>query len=156
MFIELKLIEFARMHPGIALTATFNNRTEDLIAAEVDVAVRITSTPPLDHDDTDIHSIPVQPTLQSSDYSFLAEAVRSGMRIGLLPIYVMHMPTNRDLLPILPEYRVIGQQFTLYIVTLSNRYPSPSIRALIDFLREQILARVEIWSQPDHAQFTPA
>jgi DNA-binding transcriptional LysR family regulator len=48
MFIGAKLLEFARMHPGITLNVTFNNRIEDLIAAEVDVAMRITTTPPLD------------------------------------------------------------------------------------------------------------
>jgi DNA-binding transcriptional LysR family regulator len=49
MFLGGKLLEFARTHPGITLTVTFNNRIEDLIAAEVDVAIRITATPPLDY-----------------------------------------------------------------------------------------------------------
>jgi DNA-binding transcriptional LysR family regulator len=49
MFIGAKLLEFARMHPRITLSVTFNNRIEDLIASEVDVAVRITATPPLDY-----------------------------------------------------------------------------------------------------------
>ncbi|WNC94008.1 LysR family transcriptional regulator [Paraburkholderia sp. FT54] len=48
MFIGAKLLEFAHMHPGITLNVTFNNRIEDLIEAEVDVALRITRTPPLD------------------------------------------------------------------------------------------------------------
>ena len=52
-----KLLEFARMHPGITLNVTFNNRIEDLIAAEVDVAVRITATPPLDYVARNICSI---------------------------------------------------------------------------------------------------
>jgi len=200
MFIGAKLLEFERAHSGIALTVTFNNRIEDLIAAEVDVAIRITSTPPLDyvareicsidwnlcaspdylrkhgpincpadlethtmiaspypdrrvtmelkhrHDGADVHSITVQPALQSSDYPFLAEAVREGIGIGLLPVYVLHVPGNRELVPILPEYRLIGQQGTLYIVTLPNRFPSPSTRALIDFLREEILDLARTWS----------
>jgi len=45
MFTGSKLLEFTRAHPGIALTVTFNNRIEDLIAVEVDAAIRITSTP---------------------------------------------------------------------------------------------------------------
>jgi DNA-binding transcriptional LysR family regulator len=49
MFIGSKLLEFARMHPGIMLNVTFNNQIEDLIAAEVDVALRITAKPPLDY-----------------------------------------------------------------------------------------------------------
>lgn len=48
MFLGSKLLEFARAHPGITLDVTFNNRIEDLIASEVDVALRITRTPPLD------------------------------------------------------------------------------------------------------------
>ena len=48
MFLGSKLLEFARAHPAITLDVTFNNRIEDLIAAEVDVALRITRTPPLD------------------------------------------------------------------------------------------------------------
>lgn len=49
MFIGSKLLEFARVHPGITLDVTFNNQIEDMIAAEVDVALRITATPPLDY-----------------------------------------------------------------------------------------------------------
>ena len=48
MFIGSKLLEFAHMHEGITLNVTFDNRIEDLIASEVDVALRITRTPPLD------------------------------------------------------------------------------------------------------------
>jgi DNA-binding transcriptional LysR family regulator len=57
MFIGSKLLEFARMHPGITLNVTFNNRIEDLIAAEVDVALKITATPPLDYVARNICSI---------------------------------------------------------------------------------------------------
>jgi DNA-binding transcriptional LysR family regulator len=200
MFIGAKLLEFARAHPGITLNVTFNNRIEDLIAAEVDVAVRITSTPPLDYvarnicsidwnlyasadyvekhgpiecpadlerqtlvaspypgrrvtmalrhreNEADVHTITMQPALQSSDYPFLAEAVCQGMGIGLLPVYVPHAPMNRGLLPILPQYRVAGQQNTLYIVTLPNRYPSPSTQALIDYLRDEILTLAQTWA----------
>jgi DNA-binding transcriptional LysR family regulator len=49
-FLSAKLIEFAKAHPNVTLTVTFNNRIDDLIAAEVDVALRITSTSlPLDN-----------------------------------------------------------------------------------------------------------
>lgn len=200
MFIGSKLLEFARAHPGITLDVTFNNRIEDLIAAEVDVAVKIMSTPPLDYvarnicpidwklyasagyvekhgpivcaedlerqtlvgspypgrrvtmtlthreNEADVHTITMQPALQSSDYLFLAEAVCQGMGIGLLPVYVPHAPMNRGLLPILPQYRVAGQQDTLYIVTLPNRYPSPSTQALIDYLRDEILSLAQTWA----------
>jgi len=200
MFIGAKLLEFARMHPGITLNVTFNNRIEDLIAAEVDVAVRITATPPLDYvarnicsidwnlyaaaeyvqkhgpiehpgdletqtlvaspypgrrvrmtlthrqDEADAHVIEMQPALQSSDYPFLTEAVAQGMGIGLLPAYVPHAATGRELLRILPQYRVAGMQNTLYIVTVPNRYPTPATQALIDYLRAEILSLAQTWS----------
>lgn len=200
MFVGSKLLEFARAHPGIALTVTFDNLIEDLIASEVDVALRILSTPPLDYvarhicpidwtlcasagflrehgpvthpsdlekhqligspysrerasvelrhrqNDADVHTITVPPTLQSTDYPFLTDAVRAGMGIGVLPVYVMHVPMNQDLQPILPEYRVVGRQSTLYIVTLPNRYPSPATQALIDFLRDEILELAKTWA----------
>lgn len=47
-FVGAKLREFARIHPGISLTIVFNNRIEDLIASEIDIALRIGRTPPLD------------------------------------------------------------------------------------------------------------
>ncbi|MFX1767149.1 LysR family transcriptional regulator [Paraburkholderia sp. A1RI-2L] len=199
LFAGAKLLEFARANPGIALTVTFNNWIEDLIAAEVDVALRITSTPPLDcvarkicsfewslcasadylreqgpierpadleqhalicapyggrrvpiellhrENAADTHTITVPPALESTDYPFLAEAVREGMGIGVLPDYVIHLQANRDLLPVLQSYRVVGRQSTLYIVTLPNRYPSPATQVLIDFLHDQILELAQSW-----------
>ncbi len=200
MFIGSRLLEFARMHPGITLNVTFNNRIEDLIAAEVDVAVKITATPPLDcvarnicsidwnfcasadylekhgpiecpadlerqtliaspypdrrvtmtlthrQDEADVHAITMQPTLQSPDYPFLAEAVCQGMGVGLLPAYVPYAPMSRGLVRILPQYRVAGLQNTLYIVTLPNRYPSPATQALIDYLRAEIVSLAQTWA----------
>jgi DNA-binding transcriptional LysR family regulator len=200
MFIGSKLLEFARMHPGITLNVTFSNLIEDLIAAEVDVALRITARPPLDYvarnicaidwnlyaaadyverhgpidhpadlerqtliaspypdrlvtirlthrqDEADAHAITMQPALQSSDYPFLAEAVCQGMGIGLLPAYVPYAPMSRGLLRILPRYRVVGLQNTLYIVTLPNRYPSPATQALIDYLRAEIVSLAQTWA----------
>jgi DNA-binding transcriptional LysR family regulator len=48
LFIGSMLIGFARAHPGITLHVTFNNRIDDLIAAEVDVALSVPHSPPLD------------------------------------------------------------------------------------------------------------
>jgi len=48
MFVGPMLLEFARAHPNITMSVTFNNRIQDLIAAEVDVALKITARPPLD------------------------------------------------------------------------------------------------------------
>jgi DNA-binding transcriptional LysR family regulator len=40
------LIEFKRRHPGIVLDVMFENRVEDLMRDEVDIAVRVMSEPP--------------------------------------------------------------------------------------------------------------
>ncbi|RDK08382.1 LysR family transcriptional regulator [Cupriavidus lacunae] len=42
------LLDFLARHPRVTIDVSFSNRVQDLIAAEVDVALRITSTPPLD------------------------------------------------------------------------------------------------------------
>tara|TARA_R110002020_G_scaffold50641_1_gene142823 strand:+ start:1017 stop:1922 length:906 start_codon:yes stop_codon:yes gene_type:complete len=40
------LLEFASLYPEVSLQLTFSNRIFDLVAAEIDVAIRVTSTPP--------------------------------------------------------------------------------------------------------------
>jgi DNA-binding transcriptional LysR family regulator len=40
------LLDFKRLYPGIVLDVVFENRVEDLIRDEVDIAVRIVSEPP--------------------------------------------------------------------------------------------------------------
>ncbi len=57
LFVGPKLREFARMHPGVSLTITFSNRIENLIASEIDIALRIERTPPLDYVARDVCSI---------------------------------------------------------------------------------------------------
>lgn len=47
-FIAPLLLRFGERHPGISLRVFFANRVTDLIAAEIDVALRVTSEPPLD------------------------------------------------------------------------------------------------------------
>jgi DNA-binding transcriptional LysR family regulator len=57
LFVGSKLREFARIHPGISLVITFNNRIEDLIASEIDIALRVARTPPLDYVAREVCSI---------------------------------------------------------------------------------------------------
>ncbi|MDF3833675.1 LysR family transcriptional regulator [Cupriavidus basilensis] len=56
-FLAPLLLEFADRHPGITLRVFFANRVVDLIAAEIDVALKVTSQPPLDHVARDICAI---------------------------------------------------------------------------------------------------
>ena len=48
-FVAPLLLRFAARHPGITLRVFFANRVVDLISAEIDVALKVTSEPPLDH-----------------------------------------------------------------------------------------------------------
>jgi DNA-binding transcriptional LysR family regulator len=57
LFVGSKLREFARLHPGISLAITFNNRIDDLIASEIDIALRVARTPPLDYVAREVCSI---------------------------------------------------------------------------------------------------
>ncbi|MHC8381852.1 LysR family transcriptional regulator [Pseudomonas sp. LB3P14] len=198
LFVGPKLREFARIHPGISLAITFNNRIEDLIASEVDIALRIERAPPLDcvarevcsidwilcasadyfqrrgpinhpadlasqtfiglppslettielrnrNDDTDAQLVHIQPTLQSPDYPFILDAVLEGMGIGILPIYAIRGSTAKNLQQVLPQYRIVGQLNSLYILTLPSRFPSPAKRALIEYLEKELREYAESW-----------
>jgi DNA-binding transcriptional LysR family regulator len=191
-----KLREFARSHPGISLAITFNNRIEDIIASEIDIALRIARTPPLDYvarevcsidwilsasadylrrrgpinypadlasqtfigtppsqestielrnrsDDTDAQLIHILPTLQSADYPFLLDAVLEGMGIGILPTYAVSGPAAQNLQHVLPQYRIVGQLNTLYILTLPSRFPSPAKQALMEYLIKELMEYAE-------------
>lgn len=199
MFAGEMLLEFARSHPGISLNVSFNNRIHDLIAAEVDVALKITLNPPMDcvakklcaidwrlfasadylarhgtpavpadleghalvaspypgrkvtltlanrQHPADLQSVVLNTSLQSDDFPLLAEAVSAGMGIGLLPAYVAHTPAHAEIQAILQDYKVADLGGFLYLLTLPNRYPSPSTRALMDFLSEKIGALSTAW-----------
>lgn len=49
LYLAPALIEFARHYPDVSLRVQINDFIDDLIRAEVDVALKITSTPPEDH-----------------------------------------------------------------------------------------------------------
>ena len=40
------LVDFKRLYPGIVLDVTFENRVEDLLREEIDIAIRVMSEPP--------------------------------------------------------------------------------------------------------------
>jgi DNA-binding transcriptional LysR family regulator len=47
-FVGPRLLDFQRDHPQVSLRVLFSNRVVDLIGSEIDIALRITSEPPLD------------------------------------------------------------------------------------------------------------
>jgi DNA-binding transcriptional LysR family regulator len=83
--------------------------------------------------------------LQSTDFPFLMEAVSQGIGIGLMPAYAAHAPGYETLQPLLPSYHIADMGGALYMLTMPNRYPSPSTRALIDFLCEAIAQLGKRW-----------
>ena len=201
MYAGAMLLEFAKQHPGITLNVIFNNRIQDLIAAEVDVALKITTTPPMDcvakylcpinwqlfasadyvarHNaiaqpadleqhalvaspypghrvtlklahreyENDIRTVELATALQSDDFPLLTDAVSQGLGVGLLPGYVQYMPGYAAIVPLLPDYRIADLGGNLYLLTLPNRYPSPSTRAVIHFLSEKIVALSQTWGE---------
>jgi DNA-binding transcriptional LysR family regulator len=46
MVVSHWLIDFKRLYPGIVLDVTFENRVEDLLREEIDIAIRVMSEPP--------------------------------------------------------------------------------------------------------------
>lgn len=48
IYLDKILLRFAAQHPRISLRILYNNRISDLIDAEIDVAVKVTTDPPLD------------------------------------------------------------------------------------------------------------
>ncbi|MGO4305150.1 LysR substrate-binding domain-containing protein [Cupriavidus sp. RAF12] len=75
-FIAPLLLQFAKRHPGISLRVFFANRVTDLIAAEIDVALKVTSTPPLDTVARDVCAIRWQ-LCASPDYLASIPPVRT-------------------------------------------------------------------------------
>lgn len=49
LYLTPLLLEFARSHPQISLRVAINDNIGDLISAEIDVALKITSQSPEDH-----------------------------------------------------------------------------------------------------------
>ncbi len=66
------------------------------------------------------------------------------MAIGLLPNYVTRA-TATPFERVLPGYEVGGLGTHLFILTLPNRYASPAMRALIDFVRARVSAQAADW-----------
>lgn len=49
LYLAPVLLDFARAHPAISLRVMINDFIGDLVSAEVDMALKITSSPPEDH-----------------------------------------------------------------------------------------------------------
>jgi DNA-binding transcriptional LysR family regulator len=82
----------------------------------------------------------------------LRVATLAGMGLAVLPTYAAGVDLRAGrLVPVLDEWQPVGRPAeadTLYAVYLPSRFPSPKVRALIDFLLE-MLGDVPPWDRPD-------
>lgn len=132
------LIEFKRLYPGIVLDVLFENRVDDLVRDEVDIAVRVLPEPP-----------PMLVARDLGSVRYLACASRDyAQQHGL--------PTQLDQLRTAPLITsgVVGRQLRLRAYQGEERQEIMLEPTLISehfpFLREGILAGVGIGLVPDY------
>jgi DNA-binding transcriptional LysR family regulator len=84
-------------------------------------------------------SVEVQARLISGDFAVLLESARRGMGVALLPEFVCAPAITRgELEVVLPQWSV--PEGTMHFVYPSRRGMLPGVRALVDFLAEQLPA----------------
>jgi len=132
------LIEFKRLYPGIVLDVMFENRVDDLMRDEVDIAIRVLPEPP--------------PTLVARELGavrYLACASR-----GYAAAH--GLPTRLDQLRTAPLITagVIGRQLRVAAYLGSERHEIMLEPTLISehfpFLRQAILAGLGVGLVPDY------
>jgi len=82
--------------------------------------------------------VQLEPTIISRNYSFLHEATRSGLGLGILPDYTAHADLVRgELIQTLApwNFSIFGRG--MYLLYMQNRTQTRSIRLMIDFIIER-------------------
>ena len=132
------LIDFKRLHPQVSLEVTFENRVQDLVREEIDIAVRVMSEPPS---------------------SLVARALRPVRYVACASIgYASNntMPTHPDQLRELPliTSNVIGRQLKLSAYRDAERLEvllDPTLKSEnFAFLKSAILAGIGVGLVPDY------
>jgi len=132
------LIEFKRLYPGIALDLRFDNRIDDLLREEVDVAVRVMSDPPEQMVALELASVRYV-ICASADYALAHRLPAALEDLANAPL-VTSAVSGRDLR--VSAYR--GEErseLTLHPSLASENF---------QFLREAILAGLGIGLVPDY------
>ena len=132
------LIEFKRLYPDIALELLFENRVDDLLRDEVDVAVRVMSDPPLQMVATELARVRYV-TCASVAYVGAHPMPVELEDLGRVPL-ITSAVTGRDLR--VSAYQ--GEQraeLTLHPTLASENF---------QFLREAILAGLGVGLVPDY------
>ena len=132
------LIDFKRLYPGIVLDVRFENRVDDLIRGEVDIAIRVMPEPP--------------PTLVARDMGavhYVACASRGYAQVHGLPTELEALRTA----PLITA-GVVGRQLRLRAYQGERREEVTLEPTLISehfpFLRQGILAGLGVGLVPDY------
>jgi len=132
------LIEFKLRYPGIVLDVMFENRVEDLLSDEVDIAIRIMSEPP-----------PLLVAREMGPVRYLACASRAFVQAHGLPAQVDDLRG----LPVITA-NVVGRQLRMsayrddqrQLLTLEPTLVSENFA----FLRQAVLAGIGVGIVPDY------
>jgi DNA-binding transcriptional LysR family regulator len=96
--------------------------------------------------------------LTANSSESLRVAALAGMGLAVLPTYAIGRDLRAGrLTALLPDWTPLGgpaEADTLYAVYLPSRFPSPKVRALIDFCVER-WGDVPPWDRPDHPPDAP-
>ncbi|MBW0447642.1 LysR family transcriptional regulator [bacterium M00.F.Ca.ET.228.01.1.1] len=132
------LIEFKRLYPGIVLDVLFENRVEDLMRDEVDIAVRIMSEPPQNLVARDMGSV-----------RYVACASRSFAESRGMPVRLDELRTA----PLITA-AVVGRQLRVAAYLRDERHEVLLEPTIISenflFLRQAVLAGLGVGILPDY------
>ncbi|CAH2906948.1 MAG: Transcriptional regulator, LysR family [uncultured Paraburkholderia sp.] len=132
------LIEFKRRYPGIVLDVLFENRVEDLMRDEVDIAVRIMSEPPQNLVARDMGSV-----------RYVACASRSFAESHGMPVQLDDLRTA----PLITA-AVVGRQLRVAAYLRDERHEVLLEPTIISenflFLRQAVLAGLGVGIVPDY------
>jgi DNA-binding transcriptional LysR family regulator len=132
------LLEFKRQHPGIVLDVVFENRVEDLLRDEVDIAVRVMSEPPQNLVARDMGAV-----------RYVACASRAYAAAHGMPVALDDLRTA----PLITA-AVVGRQLRVAAYLSGERHEVLLEPTLISenflFLRQAILAGLGVGIVPDY------
>jgi DNA-binding transcriptional LysR family regulator len=132
------LLEFKRLNPGIVLDVMFENRVEDLLRDEVDIAVRVMSEPPQNLVARDMGAV------RYVACASRAYAAEHGMPVALDDLRVAPLITAA----------VVGRQLRVAAYLRDERHEVLLEPTLISenflFLRQAILAGLGVGIVPDY------
>jgi DNA-binding transcriptional LysR family regulator len=132
------LIDFKRLYPGIVLDVTFENRVEDLLREEIDIAIRVMSEPP--------QSLVAR---ELGPVRFVACASREFARANAMATTLDELATA----PLITS-NVTGRQLRLAAYLEGQRHEVTLEPTLISenflFLRQAVLAGLGVGIVPDY------